>query len=451
MAERDRFELDLAAALRAYAVDAPTEVRPVEIARHFAETYPHRRGAAGRWSFGLSPALAWILLSIGLLVALVAGTLAVGSRLLESREPFRGQPPALLAGMVVEEVQPGVFRVVNDGVRDLSPTDALDVVAGYDGSIWLLGEEGFLRLGSDGSHEWPTPIGAGFYSHVLQVAPDGTLWVTPTTTRSPITGVPLGQEGLRSTDGETWSTQPCPRDYCRGVTVAPDGTLWAFWADDVECLTGVAEDCESWFGYLGPTGWQQLDESTSADDAFGRLIVTDAGDLYGVDCAWDCLLYRYGDGAWWQDVVAELVDVGPDGTVWRGGRGFADGETWGVARLTDGEWAGWTSAYLPEIQHGLGLDREFQVAPDGNLWFSLWRSDPGADTPTCGQVFGPGPEVVSMQGDGLARFDGVALDRFLPGRCISMDIAADGSVWVVAGDEDEVRDLYVITPGAVGR
>ena len=50
--------------------------------------------------------------------------------------------------------------------------------------------------------------------------------------------------------------------------------------------------------------------------------------------------------------------------------------------------------------------------------------------------------------DGIARFDGVTLDRFLPGQCVSMDIAADGSVWVFAGD-DEGRDLYVITPAAV--
>ena len=46
--------------------------------------------------------------------------------------------------------------------------------------------------------------------------------------------------------------------------------------------------------------------------------------------------------------------------------------------------------------------------------------------------------------DGLARFDGQTLDRLLPGQCISMDIAADGSVWLLADD-----DLYVITPKAV--
>jgi len=81
MAERDRFELDLAAALRAYLGDAPTEVRPTELARQFATAYPHRRGALGRWGFGPTPEAAWVLLLAGLLLALVGGTLLVGSQL----------------------------------------------------------------------------------------------------------------------------------------------------------------------------------------------------------------------------------------------------------------------------------------------------------------------------------------------------------------------------------
>jgi len=79
MAERDPFELDLAAALRAYLEDAPTQVRPTELARHFAVAYPHRRTVLGRRSFGLTPALAWALLLAGLLLALVVGGLLAGS------------------------------------------------------------------------------------------------------------------------------------------------------------------------------------------------------------------------------------------------------------------------------------------------------------------------------------------------------------------------------------
>ena len=66
--------------------------------------------------------------------------------------------------------------------------------------------------------------------------------------------------------------------------------------------------------------------------------------------------------------------------------------------------------------------------------------------------------------DGLARFDGETLDRLLPDQCISIDIAPDGSVWVLAGEErlqtydpeerkwvfaDDAWDLYVIIPEAM--
>ena len=82
MAERDRFELDLAAALRAYLEDAPTEVRPAELARKFATAHPHRRGGSGRWGLAAVPRLAWVLLLLAaLLAALVGGTLFAGSQI----------------------------------------------------------------------------------------------------------------------------------------------------------------------------------------------------------------------------------------------------------------------------------------------------------------------------------------------------------------------------------
>jgi len=81
MAERDRFELDLAAALRAYLEEAPTEVRPTELARHIATAYPHGTTTFGPWRFAAIPRLAWVLLlGAALLVALVGGALLVGSQ-----------------------------------------------------------------------------------------------------------------------------------------------------------------------------------------------------------------------------------------------------------------------------------------------------------------------------------------------------------------------------------
>ncbi len=56
MAERDRFELDIALALRAYAEDAPTEVRPAELARRLAQVEAALARTRGRRAVRLADA-----------------------------------------------------------------------------------------------------------------------------------------------------------------------------------------------------------------------------------------------------------------------------------------------------------------------------------------------------------------------------------------------------------
>jgi hypothetical protein len=82
MAEPDRFELDVAEALRAYAEDAPTQVGPSELARHFATAYPHRRIGFDRWRpTGAVRVACLLLLGVSLFAAVVGGTILVGSQL----------------------------------------------------------------------------------------------------------------------------------------------------------------------------------------------------------------------------------------------------------------------------------------------------------------------------------------------------------------------------------
>ena len=73
MAERDLSEFDLAAAFRAYLEDAPTEVRPTELAHQFAAAYPTGgpRSAAG--ASGSAPAMAWACCSSGCCSPLLVG------------------------------------------------------------------------------------------------------------------------------------------------------------------------------------------------------------------------------------------------------------------------------------------------------------------------------------------------------------------------------------------
>ena len=102
MAERDRFELDLAASLRAYAEDAPTQVRPTELARHFATAYPHGTATLGPWRFAAIPRLAWVLLlGAALLATLISGALLVGS------QPQRRLPAVVPPVGQVYECRPG--------------------------------------------------------------------------------------------------------------------------------------------------------------------------------------------------------------------------------------------------------------------------------------------------------------------------------------------------------
>jgi hypothetical protein len=110
MAERDRFELDLAAAVRAYLENAPTQVRPSELARQFATAYPHRRTALGRWGFGPTPAMPWVMLLLAcLLVVVVGGMLVVGSqpaRRLPAVVPPVGQVATCPPGSTPDEPGP---------------------------------------------------------------------------------------------------------------------------------------------------------------------------------------------------------------------------------------------------------------------------------------------------------------------------------------------------------
>jgi hypothetical protein len=405
----------------------------------------------------------------GVIVALFGGFLLAG--VLTTQQGDEMAPAAATASpspttntdilpgvtLTVEEVEPGVFRVVNDGVRDLDPGGNHGIAAGYDGNVWLLQEDEFLRLGSEEAHGWPTAFGPS--DHDLEVTPDGTVWLVPNPPYRAGWHDMTGDDVLRSADGEEWSAMPCP-DNCTGVTVAPDGKAWASWTDG----NGVWR-----VAHLGPESWQPLLGAFPRDftpGGFERLLFTDAGDIYGVTCGWACLAYRYEYGAWHRQRDAyALVDVGRDGTVWQdGGIGDEVMETSfpgdGLARLAGGgwaawtsdDWATWTSDDLPDIEYGFGLDKQFEAAPDGSVWFSLWDSADGSD-PQKGRYWRWEERQTAVEDgrlacDGLARFDGETLDRFLPGRCISMAIAADGAAWVL-DDEEGARDLYVITPEAV--
>jgi hypothetical protein len=304
--------------------------------------------------------------------------------------------------LTVEVVEPGVFRVIDDDVRDLAKANNLDIVAGHDGGIWLLRPQRFLRLGADEWLAWATEKPE--YVSDFEVAPDGTVWVHAEGGPSDV---------IQSFDGEGWTTH---HEATGGpaVEVTPDGIVWSTWWDP--------ERQRPVFGYLAEDGWQAL-----ADGVFvTSLRVASPDDIWGIEI--DFLgpdhFVRFVDGAWerMDDVDLPLAALGPDGTFWGAFLGDDD-----LVRFDGSEWSRWP---LEDTGFHAG-PAGVEVATDGSVWYAS-----GSPADNCG---------------GVARFDGVTPDRYLSGLCVeAIDITTDGSVWLLATEADsDLRHVYVITPEAV--
>jgi hypothetical protein len=334
--------------------------------------------------------------------------------------------------LAVEEVESGVFRVINDGVRDLAKANNTDIAAGYDDGIYLSRPQRFVRLGSDEWHRWDSKNSE---SGDFEVAPDGTVWTS----------------AIESFDGEEWTQHKAA--IVTAVDMTPDGTVWAFWEGP------EPEDRPpNIFAYLDEDGWQTLGHLDNVHD----LLVAGPDDIWATAGIFpENYLHRFVDGAWqrlvgiegteptWQpaeDPVADDavqfdwgpgwgVGLGPDGTLW--GASSRDFAPYSLVRFDGTEWQEWMVADLVP-DYGGGYAQNLTVAPDGSLWSDWWwKGDFGFPV-----------------NDGVRHFDGATLSHYLRGHPVrAMDVAADGSLWLLAdddpSDEEEVLDLYVITPEAV--
>jgi hypothetical protein len=380
--------------------------------------------------------------------------------------------------LVTEEVEPGVYRVVSDGVREISVLPAEDprylggildtnIAAGPDGSVWLFGIDGFFRLGAEVAHEWDEEPWnyANLGSADIEVGPDGKLWLHHWTLgRVPPPDVTDG--GIWSFDGQTWTAQRERKkdEQLHGVEVQPDGTVWTFWSTGSTVGKNKPKP-RATAARLGTDGWQNLPGRVRDDH--GEIIVADrpGGELWLLSGG---RLHRHDGSGWVVERTPKAggevrAAVGADGTLWvrlrpecgPGTRGNSscggpsdilaryDGAAWEVFRPKDG---------VPRMgYHYLGSEHFFDVAPDRSIWFN-----------PIGDYEGGGSEC-----DGIANYDGQGLRRYLRDHCIvAMDMAPDGTVWLRATqllpdrysppDQGSMEwvptDLfhtYVITPEAV--
>jgi hypothetical protein len=347
----------------------------------------------------------------------------------------------LLSGLVTEEVEPGVYRVINDGHRDLAHLGQPGgLVTGPDGSVWVVREDRLHRLGSpsirdgdDTSPFWP-----------IEIAPDGSLWSADI-------------ESLARFDGETWTEHATGiHDRIRyvGIAIGPDGAVWTM-ESRIEHAEPVSFDERGSMARLQP--WADVFHGSVAESPIAVSPDGDvwvAGELPGAD---DVLL-RFDGNAW--DVVpgpegfvneagyGQVLDIGSDGSLWLGFHERSqhpgedrEGDGSVLARLDE---SGWNTFSEADGVEGWGSGHRFiyqlmlRVAPDGSVWVNAANAD--IEDPCAG----------------VARFDGVTWSEYLDHICVDdLDIAPDGAVWLVGEDEETAyggtgpTDIYVITPEAV--
>ena len=203
-----------------------------------------------------------------------------------SGAPSPASAEELLAGMLTEEVETGVYKIVNDGVGDVDPWDwpaATAVVAGQDGSIW----RGGFQVGSTAFIDWQ--LEEQDFVEDFEVAPDGTVWAI----------VSNGEESaLRSFDGETWAVHgavdlPHLVAHERGighVEIASNGRVWAAMPDG--SLGYLEADGSTWQTIEMP---RALSAPEIVESPWWMGIIASGSDLWAPNLDG---LWHYADGTW---------------------------------------------------------------------------------------------------------------------------------------------------------
>jgi hypothetical protein len=329
--------------------------------------------------------------------------------------------------LTVDEVRPGIYRVLSDGQRDLR-SGIRDVVVDAEGAVWI--ERGktrdwrILRLGDPGvsrslhrQDPWDLDVTADGRPSIDSASAyrvfDGEAWAksrrpnaAPDKDQGPcgLVGYPFNGGHMFPVDGACWNA------WSGRLQRWDDGE----WQEVPNAEFGVPDDSITLEGgdlsTGDDTGWAAF-----VDDAdrvtFRGILGHDAGGWK----AW--APYEPGDAS---EVALHNTAVGPDGTtVWMWGSSVEGS----VAISWDGEaWTTYGPIDMSAYGGGRGWVRTY-FAPDGTPWF--------------------GGAAVLWQ-DSLLPV-GLSAD--------SMVFASDGTAWfTTSGTDDELESggqLYVITPEAM--
>jgi len=448
MAEMDAFERRVADTLLRYADEVAPSVDAAAVAQRVALEHPRRRAGAGLASLRLAavPRVAWLLLLAAVLLAVLAGTALVASRLLETtrRVPLLG---AALVPTGIDVLTPetgGYARVVADGdgilwarepggrlVRfdpasesaqawtigddegfGVTTSSGFDILPARKGGVWLVGQR-TLRL-FDGEVfrqviDAPADIG------IAVEAPDGSLWATtgpwPTTSSG----------AVMHWDGSSWSSLDLggleANATVGALAVDAAGRPWIGWVRDVEPPAGPGSPVYAgWVSRYDGSSWKTFDAEDAR--ALGGGVFTIAqlpdGDVWVASAAG---LARF-DGSSWTDAG------GPWGT-------------WGASVATAPDGAIWVAAY--------GSDEAIGVARfDGRSWVSYGHSDGLPDPSESAYVIAsalPTKDGVFVgTGAGIYRLAGDRWERAWPrGPSPLMDLR---NVLAISREELWATDIY---------
>jgi hypothetical protein len=351
--------------------------------------------------------------------------------------------------LLTEEVRPGVFRVLGDGIRDLEAGSGVrDVTVDAAGHVWTLrggtGNWKVERLGEPGESThltWTSKATLGLGADGSPVIGDGSAAITDASRELDLED---GTWVERQTEAPACYQPESPMEPPYGLPL-PDGAClrasqWLsrshrYWQHAPNSDLGLPDDRFIDDLAVGPdgTGWASV-----------RSYSPDTGSF---PTGFDGLLHY--DGATWIHIPAAPSDipsewlagtqdmaVTPDGTVWIVEQHPQendypdvwvrswDGANWAMYGPSD--WPRWSST-------SSGSGTGTHVNPDGTIWF------------LGGNLLFDRASLHPLDVDlGNLDFD-------LSNQRIGPDgtFAPGGNIWLAATDLEGARQLYVITPEAV--
>jgi hypothetical protein len=326
------------------------------------------------------------------------------------------------------------------------------IAIGADGSIWITVNDmnTTTNLSKWNGTAWVAQSLPSTGTYRVAVAPDGSPWVEC------VAQGPTHGERIYHLVGGTWVQLP---SYARDIAVGTDGSVW------------IIETTEDDLHYVGisklsadGTKWEQTTPLINRDPH--RIAVAPDGAPWVADFPGfhGAGIHRLNGTAWEQVPGGPAADIsiGADGSVW-----IIDGWNIAASYWTGFEWVTFdyppgTSARSIAVDHnGLPWAAGWDHGSDGHVfrWYvpphPSWSALPGSGTDIAVGKDGTAWKVGGMPvglGFKVSEWDGTdwvdAAD--LTAGAAAVAVAADGSPWVVAGDQTIhhlISGAWTLVPG----